>query len=196
MDALRARLEGPPRRYRLDGEVMDLTGDWRPLVEHLLSEQWHLPLLLDLTHPEDAELLRGRIADPDDDLDVRDVRRISEGLVLAATGQRWWVVQRLVAYVAGRTADVDGDLLRDGVDVVELLERRPAAALHAVMSWLWRDADAKDRARLEADLFRAPLDLDDPEAEEEADERAGVAFLAAMEQSRQNGMIRHGTDMP
>lgn len=191
-----ARLQGPPRRYMLDGDVYELTGRWSPLLDHLGAELWHLPLLLDLTHREDAEALRCRIGDPDDDLETGDIRRISETLVLLATGQPWWVAQRLLLGAAANMLQIDGDLSREGTDLPAWIEQQPARAVNVIYSWMTKGAEEKEIMKFNNRLFLPPPGaLDDDAADELLDQQAeaeGSAFMAAMGQMSRAGAIRPG----
>lgn len=202
----RARLYGPPKRYRIDDDVYRLTGDWRPLVDHLAAEEWQIPLLLDLTQADDAEDLRCRLADRDDGLRARDLYRIAERVVQAATGQPWWVVrQLLVGAMSGKVLDVDGGLLREGVDLAELIRTDPAKACSVVYSWATAGAEEKEVVKYDAKTFRPPREVVEAQADAEEDEEQddaarqaaeeesrleGQAFMAAMAQGKKAGYIR------
>lgn len=187
-----ARLNGPPRRWELDGELYELRTDWRPLVEHLRIEEWRLPLLLDMTVPADADALRDRLWDREDDLSVTDLYGVAERLVLLATGHPWWVPQQLLCGAVDNFTRIDGDLSREGVDLAELIRSDPARAVNVVYSWSTRGADEKELAKFDMKLFTPPAGAWTEEMEEELAEAEGNAWEQAMSQSKRSGMVRKG----
>jgi hypothetical protein len=189
--AVVARLDGPPRSFVLDGDVYELTRSWRPLLDHLGRDGWRLPLLLDLTHPEDAEVLRARLADRDDDLSVPDVERIAERLVLAATGQPYWVAGQLLLGAAADLMRIDGDLSQRGIDIVQLIDTAPARACNVIYAWMVEGADQKGRTKFNTRLFAPPRGAE-PEAIAEtwSVEQEGALFMQAMGSARASGAIK------
>lgn len=191
-----ALLDGPPARYVLDGDIYALTGDWAALLEHLAYDAWHLPLLLDLTQAEDAEVLRDRIHDPEDDLEISDVTRIAERLVLTATGQPWWVVQSLLLGAKAELFKIHGDLKREGVDLPGLIRRDPAGAVSVIYSWMTRDADEKERGKFHSRVFTPPPEAFNTDAGQDTLEdiaaAEGAAFMAAMGNAKRDPVLRQG----
>lgn len=179
-DPALAALSGPPRSFQVDADVFALTGSWLPLLEHLPREEWRLPLLLDLTHPDDAGLLTERLWDRDDPLSMVTVFTIVENLVQSATGHPYWVPARLLAVAASQWMDVDGHLLLHGVDLISLLDRSPARACSAIYAHLIKDRDEKQREKVDRDLFQMPPDLDAATAPDWMVEEEGAQFMAAM----------------
>lgn len=179
MDAWRAALAGPPRSFTLDGEVYELAGAWRALLEHLPLEGWHLPLLYALLHEEDADALDDRLDDLDDPLTLTVVRDVAEGLVEQATGRRWWTAQRLYATAASSWDDLDGAVTLHGGDLLALAAA-PARFCAAVYAWLTKNADSKAKAKVDAALERPPAGLDLARAPLWTAEEEGSAFMAAL----------------
>ncbi|GAA3172841.1 hypothetical protein [Nonomuraea salmonea] len=185
--ALRAALSGPPAAFLLDAERYELTGSWACLWEHMQAADpdWRMPLLWDLLHPEDADALEDRLADPGDELRLRDVYPVASRLVEQATGRAWWVAQRLIVAAVAGWPELDGALLlRSGVDVAGLMERSPARACSVIYAWLIDGAQRKEVAKFDAKLKAPPLtaDLDAEPLWTPHDE--GDAFMAAMAAQR------------
>lgn len=190
-----AARSGPPRSYVLDGEVYELTGSWWPLMEHLPAEGWHLALLMDITHRADTEALYERLVDPADDLTSAALVPVAEALVLAATGEPWWIAGRLLATADHFWAELDGLLLRAGVDLAELIDTRPARACSVVYAWLVEGADDKGRAKIDHKLRQPPRQMltdPSPQAAQWFAEDEGAAFTAAMGEARAQGLLRSG----
>lgn len=192
----RVARSGPPRSYVLDGEVYELTGSWWPLTEHLgTGERWQLGLLLDITHPEDAGALYERLVDPRDDLTAAVLAPVADALVLAATGEPWWVAGRLLATAAESWAELDGTLLGRGLDLAEVIDAAPARACNLVYAWLIEGADEKGRAKIDHKLRLPPPEMlaaPTPQAAEWFAEDEGAAFAAAMGEARAQGLIKAG----
>jgi hypothetical protein len=185
LDGLGAALSGPPRSFELDGDIYALGGSWRPLLEHLPRGQWELGLLLDVTDPEDADVLAERLADPGDPLTLDDVQRIAEALVEAATGWAYWTAQRLIAWAAQHWPDLDGIATLRGVDLVALVDAAPARACNAIYALLLEGVtEEKERRSIEAQLHRPPPGVD-AAAAPGWDE--GASFLAAMSAAPRRG---------
>ncbi|MBA9005915.1 hypothetical protein [Thermomonospora cellulosilytica] len=186
---------GPPRSYVLDNEVYALTGSWWPLTSRLIEQVtgWRLLLLLELTDPEDGEVLVERLDDPDDPLEPEDLDQVAETLVLQATGRPWWVTGRLLATALARWAELDGELIGRGVDLAQMVDRAPARACNLVYAWLIQGADRKERDKLDAKLTRPPvqeLRAASPRTQQWLAEEEGAAFMAAMGAAQSSGALR------
>lgn len=153
--AARAVRQGPPTCYQLDGVVYELRPSWWPMLELLPRGGWHIPLVLDMTHPEDAGELRRRLTgrgNPDR-LRSWDLEAIAEGLVEAATARPWWVAEKLCAFIVEHFGELDG---RVSADLVDLIEYAPARCLNIVHMALVEGADTKERKKFDNELYRPP----------------------------------------
>lgn len=176
----RVALAGPPARFVLDGEAFVIAGEWSALLRHLPLVDWHLPLLYDLLDDPDVDYLDDRLDDPDDGLTLRELRRVAESLVEAATGRRWWVAQRLIASVADEWAELDGALLLRGVDLAALACSSPARLCNVMYALIVEHLDKKEREQFEFRLARPPHGVDVRETPVMSADEQGAAFMAAM----------------
>ncbi|MEV0822548.1 hypothetical protein [Nonomuraea rubra] len=176
----RVALAGPPASFVLDDEAFVIAGEWSALLQHLTVVGWHLPLLYDLLDEPSADYLDDRLDDPDDPLTLRQLARVAEGLVEAATGRRWWVAQRLLASVADEWQELDGALLLRGVDLTRLARAEPARLCNVMYALCVEHLPRKDREMFEFKLQRPPHGLDVREAPVMTEEQQGAAFMSAM----------------
>ncbi|MFF3665474.1 hypothetical protein [Microtetraspora malaysiensis] len=179
-EELEAALAGPPRMFVLDGDRYELTGSWTPLLRHLTAPSWHMPLLYDLLRTEDADALDDRLADDDDTLTLAQVETIAARLVAAACGRKPWVAARLLGYAAQQWGEIDGALTLRGVDLLALVDTRPATACNTIYAWLVDGGDEKARDKLNKELFKPPPGEDLDASPLWTAEEEGAAFLAAM----------------
>lgn len=189
VEAWRAALQGPPRSFALDGEVFAITGQWSALLDRLRFEVWQQGLLYDLVDEGSADYLDDRLGDPRDMLTLRQMRRVAEGLVEAATGRRWWIAQKLIATVADQWADLDGVLLLRGVDLAALAAEAPARVCNVMHALLVEGRDRREREVFEFKLRQPPAGVNVREIEVMSAEEQGTAFMAAMGSVRQGGPV-------
>lgn len=182
-DAWRPSLDGPPASFELDGEVYELDGSWRILLDVLPLDEWRLELLYELVHPEDLDALEARLDDDDDALTLDQVDRLVEQLVEAATGRRWWVAQKLYGHVAAEWRDLEGRWALRGLDLVELLDT-PARLCNTLYAYLTEGASEESRRMFDARLDRPPASVDVRETPPVDDVEAGNAFMAALAQTK------------
>lgn len=168
---------GPPRHYELDGDTYEVRASWWPLLELLPGTGWRLPLVLDMTHPDDAAVLRRRLHDRGDPLRLDVVERIGGGLVESATGRPWWVAERLYSWTLAHFAELDGRL---PVDLAALLEGNPARVCNVVHMALVEGADEKSRTQFDAELYRPPPTMTADEVPAWVAEDEGNSFMSAM----------------
>lgn len=192
--AARAVRAGPPTCYELDGVVYELRESWWPALELLPTGRWHIPFVLDMTHPEDAGELRRRLSTRSgpDRLRSWDLEAVAEGLVEAATARPWWVAEKLYAFVLEHFGELDGRLRGD---VVELIEYAPARLMNVVHMALVEGAEKKERTKFDQDLYRPPAR---PAAVKRAPskwqiEAEGADFMAAMNTVMALGAAAGGT---
>jgi hypothetical protein len=179
--AARTLRSGPPRSYAIDGTTFELRPSWWPMVELLPTGSWHLHLLLDMTHAEDAGELRARLHDRGDAFGLADAHRIATALVERATARPWWVAERLYAWTVHHMNELDGVLLNEtGLDIAAMLEYHPARALNVVHSRLVAGADEKARAEFDNSLYRPPITVSPSAAPLWVAEDEGASFMAAM----------------
>lgn len=179
--AARAVREGPPRAYEVDGATYELRPSWWPMLELIPAGAWRLPFLLDMTHPEDAVVLRARILDRGDPFGMAEVEAVAGALVEHATGRPWWVVERLYHWTLGHFAEIDGRTHHDLVDLVEL---NPARCCNVVHMALVEGCDDKTRTKFDEQLYMPPpkaREVKAPPAWMAEDEGSG--FMAAMAQA-------------
>jgi hypothetical protein len=189
-DAARA---GPPRSFLLDGDLYAFSGSWSPLMDHLPNASWRLPLLLDVIEEPDAAVLRERLHDMDDPLNVAGLVPVAEKVVIAATGQPWWVAGKLLMWARDHWAELDGVMTMRGLDMAALIDREPGRACNVVYAHLVDGATKKDRDQFEHSLRQPPVSAD-PESAAAMDEwfaaDEGAAFTAAMGQAFTAGAVR------
>lgn len=182
-EAWRPSLDGPPRSFELDGEVYELGGSWRALLDVLPLIDWRLELLYELVHPEDLDALEDRLDDDDDPLTLDQVDQVAEQLVEAATGRRWWVAQKLYGHIAAEWRDLEGRWLLRGLNLVELLDE-PARLCNVLYAYLTEGANEESRRMFDARLDRPPAEVDVRETPPVDDVEAGNAFMAALAQTK------------
>jgi hypothetical protein len=176
----RVALAGPPATFMLDDEAFVIVGEWSALLQHLQLVDWHLPLLYDLLAEADADYLDDRLDDPDDPLTLRQLARVAEGLVEAATGRRWWVAQRLIASVADEWQQLDGALMMRGVDLVDLARSAPARLCNVMHALITEHMGKRDREQFEFKLARPPRGVDVRETPVMTEQQQGAAFMTAL----------------
>lgn len=164
----------------IDDEVFVVTGCWSALLDHLRYEQWQRPLLYDLLGEADADYLDDRLDDPGDTLTLRQLDRVAEGLVEAATGRRWWAAQRLVASVADEWQTLDGVLLLRGVDLAALARTAPGRLCSVMYALIVEHMTPKDRELFDFKLGRPPKGVDVRETPVMSPDEQGAAFMAAL----------------
>lgn len=177
---MEAALAGPPSSFMIDDEVYELVGSWTCLLKRLPAEGWHLPLLYDLLHPEDADALDDRLDDDEDTLTLAEVETVAARLVTAACGRKPWVVNRLLRYASQEWGALDGALMLRGVDLLTLIGEKPARACNVIYAWLVEGADEKQRDKLHRELFRPPPGEDLAAVPLWTPEEEGTSFMAAM----------------
>ncbi|MEU4228313.1 hypothetical protein AB0F17_28800 [Nonomuraea sp. NPDC026600] len=189
VEAWRAALHGPPRSFALDGEAFPVTGSWSCLLDRLRFEAWQRDVLYDLVDDASAGYLDDRLDDPGDSLTLRQMRRVAEGLVEAATGRRWWVAQKLIASVADQWADLDGALLLRGVDLAALAAESPARVCNLMHGLLVEGRDTRERDVFDFKLRQPPPWVDVRQVEIMSAEEQGAAYMAAMGGVRRGGPV-------
>lgn len=185
----RAALHGPPRSFALDGEHFPIVGSWSCLLDRLRFESWQQPMLYDLVDEPSADYLDDRLDDPGDPLTLRQMRRVAEALVEAATGRRWWIAQKLLASVADQWAELDGLLLLRGTDLAALAEDSPARVCNLMHALLVEGRDQRERALFEFKLKQPPIGVNVREIEIMSAEEQGAAFMSAMGGVRRGGPV-------
>jgi hypothetical protein len=176
----RVALDGPPASFVLDDEVFCVVGPWSSLLEHLQLVAWQMPLLYDLLDDASADYLDDRLDDPDDSLTLRELARVAEGLVEAATGRRWWVAQRLIASVVDEWQALDGLLLLRGVDLVALARNAPSRLCSVMYALITEHMNARDRELFDFKISRPPRGVDVRKKPIMTAEEQGAAFTSAM----------------
>lgn len=167
----------PPGRLTLDDRPYRVR-NWRAVVTCLPYSDWQTPFLLTTLRARDAEALAVRLYDPDDPFDTPDAAGIAEQLVSAATGWPWYSAQRLAGTAVADWATISGLLAAEaGLDLAELVARRPATALNAVYALLVRNVEPVRRMQIVAELD-APPPGQRPQGW--TDEEEGALFLKAM----------------
>lgn len=155
-----AAVHGPPTEYVIDGLTYEVTGPWTLLATLLPTGDWELPLLLQLTHPEDREALEDRIVGEATPLGMDIVEQVAWALVRAATGMDWWAAARLYGWAAQHWTEFDGALMRGGVDWLQMLAAAPGRATGVVYARLVDGADEAGRVLFDAQLFMPPVGID------------------------------------
>lgn len=180
-DAWRAATR-PVTGFVLDGEWYELKRRWRTPLTYLSDDgdEWCLPFLLSAVHDADADVLLDRVLDLQDDLDQPVIFTACTALVRRATGMPWWTAARLFWVLLGNFQRLDAELVRDGVDVTRLVDRKPWRALAITRQW-WLGA-SKDEAEWRKNtefLDRPPLSaLQSDEAAQRAIQEQAMAAVA------------------
>lgn len=175
-----AAVQGPPAQYVIDGLVYEVAGPWTLLATLLQTGDWELPLLLQLTHPDDREVLEDRIVGDSDPLGMDVVERVAWALVRAATGLDWWAAARLYGWAASHWVEFDGALMRDGVDWLAMLATAPGRAAGVVYARLVDGAGERERAEFDARVFLPPAGLATDSLPEWVEQEESDAFMSAL----------------
>lgn len=174
-----AAIHGPPTEYVIDGLTYEVTGPWTLLATLLPTGDWELPLLLQLTHPEDREALEDRIVGDTEPLGMDVVEQVAQALVRAATGMDWWAAARLFGWAAVHWPEFDGAMMRDGVDWLAMLATSPGRAAGVVYARLVDGAGERERAAFDATVFLPPATVDSATVPESMVRDESDAFMAA-----------------
>jgi hypothetical protein len=158
-----------------------LVKDWaRPLgTIHDEGPEWCVPFLLDVTHPEDAEVLEDRIEDRNDPLDIDDLFTVATTVIEQATGTMWWVACRIITSLRADWNGWSGTLALEGIDLWPLLNRRPAHAIAIVRAFRTMNTKKEDLDQFNWNLELPPSWLSVDKIVDESQLAAdAMAFLA------------------
>lgn len=140
----------------------EITLRHRPTKEWLdaLAEQELHRIMPGMLRERDVRWWIGQLADPRVRFDVSDSHKIAHAVVREVTGLPWWAAARL-ANAAGRSWFLaDPTALLRGVNLLQVSIRRALSVIY-VFAAEGCEKD-RDRAVLDADLFRPPEGTQNP----------------------------------
>lgn len=173
--------------FAFDGEIIELphrdTIDW---LAALADEELGL-IVPGMLRVADQQWMMSTLADYRNTFDVPQLRRIANSVVREVTGVPWWAATRL-ANSAGRSwFQLDPSALLRGTDLTLLPVRRCLAAIYFIAAEGCEND--RDRAVLDADLFRAPPGSEEPAWSAEQQATSMAAFRAMRSQFRNAAAI-------
>src|SRR4029079_2646165 len=147
-------------RIALGGRAITLRH--RPTVQWLdaLADQELHRIMPGMLRERDVRWYMGQLADPRVRCDVRDSHRIARAVVREVTGLPWWAAVKLANALGPSWFLADPTALLPAVDMLSLSVRRAVSVIY-VLAAEGCEKD-RDRAALDADLFRPPEGTEDP----------------------------------
>lgn len=173
--------------FAFDGEIITLphrdTIDW---LAALADEELGL-IIPGMLRPADRQWIMATLADHRNTFDLPQLRRIANNVVREVTGIPWWTAAQL-ANAAGRSwFQLDPSALLRGADLTTLPIRRTLEVIYFIAAESCEND--RDRAVLDADLFRAPPGAEESGWSAEQQATSMAAFRAMRAQFRNAAAI-------